>query len=347
MREFNYAKYQMTTIPNDVVNLLAQIYQFKGRQDLFIEQQPNRIKSLLKIAKIQSTEASNRIEGIYTSSSRLKKIVEDTTSPQNRDEQEIAGYRDVLDMIHNSSQYMPVAANTILQLHKNLYQYSSAAIAGKYKQIDNVIEQVDSSGNREVRFVPTPAIEVSESVDKLCHTYRLAIENGCEPLVVIFSFVFDFLSIHPFVDGNGRLSRLLTLLLMYQNGFVVGKYISIEKIVEKSKQAYYLTLQQSSVNWHTAQNDVFPFVRYMLGVLKEAYVDFEQRAVAVVTRKISKSEQIKQHFASQIGKITKSDLKQAYPDISEATIEKTLKEMLDAGQIQKQGSGRSIGYFRN
>lgn len=346
MRDFNYEKLKAFAIPIDIVLLIVQIHEYKGRQELFATQQPERLSTLLTVAKIQSTEASNKIEGIYTSNSRLHKLMEESTTPHNRDEEEIAGYRDVLDTIHASYEYIPLTKNTILQLHKELYKYSQGGNAGRWKQVDNIIEEIDTLGNKSVRFTPTTAFEVDDSIISLCESYSNAINSGSEPLMSIFTFVLDFLCIHPFADDNGRMSRLLTLLLMYRSGYFVGKYISIEHIIEKTKESYYGTLKESSQSWHENENDTFPFIRYSLGVILSTYLDFEERVIETTIRKMTKRDQIREVFNYKLGKITKSDIRLSCPNVSEVLIEKTLKIMLDNSEIEKDGAGRTTGYFK-
>ena len=231
MRKYDFQnKWQKLLVP-DIVALLTQIHEFKGEQNLFIEANSDTLTQLVKVAKIQSTEASNKIEGIYTSDDRLKKIVLNKTTPRTRNEQEIAGYRDVLATIHESYEYIPLRPTMILQLHRDLYKFSGMSIGGNYKNSDNVIAETDSAGNRFVRFQPVPAWETPESIDFACKAYDEAVQSGADPLLVIPMFILDFLCIHPFNDGNGRMSRLLTLLLLYRSGYIVGKYISIEKVI--------------------------------------------------------------------------------------------------------------------
>lgn len=229
MRNFSYNEKYVNLLKPDIVTLLAQIHEFKGEQNLFIEANADALTELLEIAKIQSTEASNKIEGIYTSDERLKKIVRDKTMPKTRSEQEIAGYRDVLVTIHENYDYIPVRPSSILQLHRDLYKYSGGNIGGSYKNSDNIIAEIDASGNKRTRFIPVAAWETAPSVENLCQEYDKAIQNHeLDSLLLIPMFVLDFLCIHPFNDGNGRMSRLLTLLLLYRSGYIVGKYISIE-----------------------------------------------------------------------------------------------------------------------
>ena len=347
MRKYDFQnKWQKLLVP-DIVALLTQIHEFKGEQNLFIEANSDTLTQLVKVAKIQSTEASNKIEGIYTSDDRLKKIVLNKTTPRTRNEQEIAGYRDVLATIHESYEYIPLRPTMILQLHRDLYKFSGMSIGGNYKNSDNVIAETDSAGNRFVRFQPVPAWETPEAIDFACKAYDEAVQSGADPLLLIPMFILDFLCIHPFNDGNGRMSRLLTLLLLYRSGYIVGKYISIEKVIEQSKETYYETLQQSSAGWHENQNDYTPFVRYMLGVIVAAYRDFSSRVQVLVTSGMSKPDRIREVIKGTLGKITKAEIMEKCPDISQITVQRTLIELQKKGEIIKLGGGRYTSYTWN
>ena len=227
MRNYEQHNQWQKLLTPDIVALLTQIHEFKGEQNLFIEANRDTLTQLVELAKIQSTEASNKIEGIFTSDERLKKIVLDKTTPQTRNEQEIAGYRDVLATIHENYEYIPLRPSMILQLHRDLYKFSGMSIGGNYKNSDNVIAKTDADGNRFIRFQPVPAWETPEAIDLACKAYDEAVKQGADPLLLIPMFILDFLCIHPFNDGNGRMSRLLTLLLLYRSSYIVGKYISI------------------------------------------------------------------------------------------------------------------------
>ena len=347
MRKYDFQnKWQKLLVP-DIVALLTQIHEFKGEQNLFIETNSDTLTQLVEVARIQSTEASNKIEGIYTSDDRLKKIVLNKTTPRTRNEQEIAGYRDVLATIHESYEYIPLRPTMILQLHRDLYKFSGMSIGGNYKNSDNVIAETDSAGNRFVRFQPVPAWETPEAIDFACKAYDEAVQSGADPLLVIPMFILDFLCIHPFNDGNGRMSRLLTLLLLYRSGYIVGKYISIEKVIEQSKETYYETLQQSSVGWHENQNDYAPFVRYMLGVIVAAYRDFSSRVQVLVTSGMSKPDRTREIIKDTLGKITKAEIMEKCPDISQVTVQRTLIELQKKGEIIKLGGGRYTAYIWN
>lgn len=348
MRNFDYKNDWKKLLTPEIVSLLTTIHEFKGEQALFIESHTDELNELLEIAKIQSTESSNKIEGIYTSDERLKKIVLEKTLPQTRDEKEIAGYRDVLNLIHESYEYIPIKPNGLLQLHRDLYKYNGSSVGGKYKTSDNVISQVDSQGKTFVRFQPVHAWETSEYMERICAEFNEAIdEQKADPLLLMPMFILDFLSIHPFNDGNGRMSRLLTVLLLYKSGYIVGKYISIEKAIEQSKETYYEALYESSVNWHDGSNDAEPFVRYMLGVVASVYREFSSRVQLVMSIASSKPERIKEVIKNHVGKITKSEIMMLCPDISQITIQRTLIDLVKKNEIIKIGGGRYTSYVYN
>lgn len=348
MREFNFSKEYPTLLTPEIVSLVGKIHEYKGEQALFIEAKADTLTKLVEIAKIQSTEASNKIEGIYTSDERLKKLVQDKTTPHTRNEQEIAGYRDVLATIHDSFDYIPPKSSLILQLHRDLYKFSGASYGGNYKTVDNVIAETDAQGNKSVRFQPLPAWETPEAMDDLCRAYEEAVGQGeMDPLLLIPMFVLDFLCIHPFNDGNGRMSRLLTLLLLYRAGYIVGKYISIEKLIEESKETYYEALRQSSQKWHEEANDYAPFVRYTLGVVAAAYRDFSTRVQAPAASDMSKPDRIREIIKGTLGKITKAEIIEQCPDISQITVQRTLADLQKSGEILKLGGGRYTSYIWN
>lgn len=348
MRNYSYLDKWNKLLTPEVVSLLTSIHEFKGEQNLFIEANADKLFELLEIAKIQSTEYSNKIEGIYTSDDRLKQIVLDKTMPKTRNEQEIAGYRDVLNTIHSNYEYIPVISSMILQLHRDLYKFSGMNYGGKYKVSDNVIAEVDSRGNKYVRFEPVAAWMTSDSVQRLCDSFNNAMkEKNIDPLLLIPMYVLDFLCIHPFDDGNGRMSRLLTLLMLYRSDYIVGKYISIEKLIENSKETYYEALKQSSIGWHTNENDYEPFVKYYLGIIVAAYKEFETRVHYVSKEKLSKPERVAKVIEQHVGKITKTEIMKLCPDISQTTIQRTLNDLLEANAIVKIGGGRYTSYIWN
>ncbi len=347
MHEYDFTSRPKDLLTPEVVALLTRLHECRGRQELFIEAEPDVLTALVDVAKIQSTDSSNRIEGIYTTDERLRAIVQEKVQPRNRNEEEISGYRDVLATIHESYEYIAPRPNTILQMHRDLYSFSSSIAGGAYKNSDNIIAEKHADGTETVRFRPVPAFQTAEAVMNLCSRYNDAVEAGTyDPLLLIPIFILDFLCIHPFNDGNGRMSRLLTLLLLYRAGFNVGKYISLEMLIEKSKDSYYEALQASSRDWHENGNDYLPFLKYMLGVVAKAYNEFEGRVEYLRHRKVSKPERIKAVIERTPGKITKKEIAQVCPDISLTTIERTLSDLVASGFIVKVGSGRSTAYVK-
>lgn len=348
MRNYDYRNKWNKLLTPEIVNYLTTIHEFKGEQRLIAERHADVLTDLIDIAKIQSTESSNRIEGIYTSDEQLRKIVMDKTTPRTRDEKEIAGYRDVLNTIHENYAHIPIKSSLILQLHRDLYKYEGNHVGGIYKNVDNVIEEEDEHGNKKVRFQPVPAWATPESIDRLCDAYiQMADMGEADPLLIIPMFVIDFLCIHPFRDGNGRMSRLLTLLLLYKAGYIVGKYISIEKLIEKSKDAYYGALAESSTAWHEEENDYAPFVKYILGVIVAAYRDFFERTKLITDNKLSKPNRIAEEIKNHIGTITKTELVQSVPNVSQTTVQRALNDLLREGKIIKIGGGRYTKYKWN
>lgn len=348
MREFDYKKEYAKLLTPDIVGLLTDIHEYRGEQTLFIEAKEDALKQLLELAKIQSTDASNRIEGIITTDERVKMIALDKTTPKTRSEMEIAGYRDVLTTIHEHYDYIPPRPSLILQMHRDLYKFSGRSIGGSFKNSDNIIAEELADGTKRVRFQPVAAWETSEAMDALCTAFDKAVNDPkMDPLLVIPMFILDFLCIHPFNDGNGRMSRLLTLLLLYRAGYIVGKYISIEKLIADTKETYYEVLQDSSYGWHEGTNDYLPFVRYLLGVLAAAYRDFSGRVQYLTTGGLSKPNRIRELIKGHIGRITKSEIMTMCPDISQITVQRTLADLLNKNEIIKIGGGRYTSYVWN
>lgn len=348
MHQFDYKTEPEKLLTPSIVKQLSMLHEFKGKQELYISAKSDTMSALLDIAKIQSTKASNSIEGIYTSDERIHALVIEKAEPRSRSEEEIAGYREVLATIHENYEYISIRPNSLLQLHRDLYSYGGKEIGGRLKNIDNIIAETDKGGYEHIRFTPTPAFQTPDAIEALCRTFNEAIDEcKYDDLLLISMFVLDFLSIHPFNDGNGRMSRLLTLLLLYRSDYIVGKYISIEMLIENTKETYYEALKESSIGWHDNKNDYLPFVSYYLGIIIKAYQEFQDRVEHLHSKTMPKSKRIRQVFHKRLGKITKNDIATLCPDISLTTIERTLKEMLDNGEIKKLGNGRGTGYVIN
>lgn len=345
MRQFDYSVVPEGLLTPETMNLVSAVHEHRGRQGLYLSAKPDVLDALTEVAKAQSTGASNRIEGIRTSDRRLREIVSDKAEPKSRDEEEIAGYRDVLDTVHGNHAYIDVTPNAILQLHRDMYRHTPSSMGGHYKIGDNEIRGVRGDGTEYTRFRPVPAVAVEDAMGRLCAAYGDSVSSeSVDPLLASMQFVFDFTCIHPFNDGNGRMSRILTLLLLYKAGYSVGKYVSIEKEIERTKGSYYDALAASSRGWHDGGNDPGPFVRYMLGVVLAAYRELEGRVSLVSAAKYTKAQRVEAVLRESVGKVRKSDIAEACPDVSETTIERALASLLSDGKIEKVGSGRATGY---
>ncbi|ERL21813.1 Fic family protein [Oribacterium sp. oral taxon 078 str. F0263] len=346
MREFNYTKISEMKWDSEVLGLIAAIYKEAGKQELYLKQRPQELGKLVEIAKIQSTEASNEIEGIVTTDTRIRQLVEEKTSPRNRSEQEIAGYRDVLSIIHESFDAIPITQNYILQLHKILYNHANNPIAGHTKNVQNYIGATYPDGHTAVLFTPLAPYETTEALDRICEEYNRVIGNmALEPLIAIPVFIHDFLCIHPFNDGNGRMSRLLTTLLLYRSGFYVGRYISLEAKIVKNKDLYYEALGASRNRWHEGNDDPVPFIKYLLGTILAAYRDFEDRFVLVETKR-SALETVRLASRQKIGSFTKQDIWELCPSLSLSSVEGALRKLVEYGDLRREGKGKNIHYFR-
>ncbi|MCI7267249.1 MAG: Fic family protein [Veillonellaceae bacterium] len=346
MRTFNYSAIRDYLWDSEILGLIAAIYKEAGKQELYLKQRPEELEKLIEIAKIQSTEASNAIEGIVTTSTRIKQLVEEKTTPKNRDEQEIAGYRDVLNIIHENFDVIPISQNYILQLHKILYSHMNNFMAGKTKNVQNYISATYPDGHVQVLFTPMAPCETPEAIDKICEKYNLAIGNmELEPLILIPVFIHDFLCIHPFNDGNGRMSRLLTTLLLYRNGFYVGRYISLEGKIAKNKDLYYDALSRSQDGWHEGTEDIIPFIKYILGIILAAYKDFEDR-MDLIGVKLSALEMVRRASKNKLGRFNKQDIRELCPNLSDSSIEGALRKMLSSGELKREGKGKNTCYFR-
>lgn len=346
MRMFNYSAIKNQKWDSETLSLIAAIYKEAGKQEMYLKQRPEELEKLVEIAKVQSTEASNAIEGIVTTSTRIKQLVEEKTTPKNRDEQEIAGYRDVLNIIHENFDAIPITQNYILQLHKILYSHMNNPMAGRTKSVQNYISATYPDGHVETLFTPLAPYDTPEALNRICEEYNRVIGNmEVEPLIAIPIFIHDFLCIHPFNDGNGRMSRLLTTLLLYRNDFYVGKYISLEAKIAKNKDLYYNALGQTQIGWHEGTEDAVPFIKYLLGTVLSAYKDFEERFELVET-KLPALETVRRATLNKIGRFTKQDIRELFPSLSISSIEGALRKLVASGELKREGSGKSICYFR-
>lgn len=346
MRDFHYTAIREQKWDSEILGLIAAIYKEAGKQEMYLKQRPEELEKLVEIAKVQSTEASNAIEGIVTTSTRIRQLVEEKTAPRNRDEQEIAGYRDALNIIHENFDAIPITRNYILQLHKVLYSHMNNPMAGQTKSVQNYISATYPDGHTETLFTPLAPFETPEALDRICDEYNRVIGNmEAEPLIVIPIFIHDFLCIHPFNDGNGRMSRLLTTLLLYRNGFYVGKYISLEAKIAKNKDLYYAALRQAQEGWHEGTEDAVLFIKYLLGIILSAYRDFEER-FSLVEQKKPALETVRQATLSKIGRFSKQDIRELCPALSVSSIEGALRKLVASGELKREGNGKSTCYYR-
>lgn len=346
MRNFNYSSIKDQKWDSEILGLIAAIYKEAGKQEMYLKQRPVELEKLVEIAKIQSTEASNAIEGIVTTNTRIKQLVAEKTTPRNRNEQEIAGYRDVLAIIHESFDAIMISQNYILQLHKILYSHMNNPLAGRTKNVQNYISATYPDGNTKILFTPLAPYETPKALDAICDEYNRVIGNmELEPLIAIPVFIHDFLCIHPFNDGNGRMSRLLTTLLLYRSGFYVGKYISLEAKIAKNKDLYYEALQASQDGWLEGKEDPVPFIKYLLGTILAAYKDFGDR-FSLVEEKKPALEIVRMATINKIGRFTKQDIRELCPSLSISSIEGALRTLVDNGELIREGSGKNTCYYR-
>lgn len=349
MRKFDLIEEYNSIISNsNIINLISKIHEYKGKQSYLLETKKDTLDTLLKVAKIESTSSSNRIEGIYTTDKRINELVIEKLKPKNRNEEEIAGYRDVLSLIHENYNFIDINKNMILQLHRDLYKYTGYSYGGKFKNSQNFIEEINESGEKKIRFTPLSPVETPIAIEDLCNKYNEIVNSeSCDLLVLIPIFILDFVSVHPFNDGNGRMSRLLTLLLLYKADYLVGKYISIEKIIEDTKDSYYDTLEKSSIRWHSNENDYSYFVEYYLGIILNAYRQFDSRINVVENKKITAYDRLINIFKDNIIPLDKAFIMNKCPDISETTIERALNKLLNDDKIVKISGGRYTKYKWN
>lgn len=342
--DFDYSISLPSICTPETMGAVAAIHEYKGKQELYQALQPESFEKLAAVARVQSIGSSNKIEGIETTDARLEALAAGKVVPRNRDECEIAGYRYVLDLIHERYAHIAATPNVILQLHRDLFDMERASFAGRWKDSDNAIVERLPGGRLRTRFEPTSAAATSDAVESLCRTYNESIEQGVfSPLLCVAQFVFDFVSIHPLVDGNGRMSRLLMLLLLYQNGYLVGKYISLEGKIERTKQTYYEVLQNSSAGWATRENDYLPFVTYFLGIVLSCYRELDEK-LSTINASIGNEGLIRDCLTKAIVPISKREIERSCPTLSTRTIERTLQKMVREGAVLKIGAARATCY---
>jgi Fic family protein len=325
---------------------LRSIGEYRGKQALFYRQAPEVLKGLRDVAVIESSESSNRLEGVIVTPTRLKALISRNTTPRDRSEQEVAGYRDALALIHESAREMRFTPNVVLQLHSMLYRFMPTP-GGRWKAADNEIIEKHPDGKVRVRFKATPAHLTPIAMEQLAANYSAAVGTAQQdPLIVVPLVILDFLCIHPFTDGNGRIGRLLTLMLLYHFDYEVGRYISIERVYEATKESYYETLEASSQGWHEASHDPYPWLNYFWGVLLRTYREFEERVGEVRSGRGAKTEQVREAVLARSTPFSISDIEAACPGVSRDTVRMVLREMKSAGMIASTGKGRSAKWVR-
>lgn len=348
MRKFDYSFLDNGLLPANLINLTGVIYSLKTGAEIRKDEYEKIFTELEKIAKVQSVKSSNAIEGIVTSDERIKEIVNQSSKPLNHNESEIAGYRDALNQIHLNFEDIEFNENTILRLHEIMMSYSGYEYAGKYKIDDNLIIEEDKEGNRKIRYKPVSAKETPKSMEQLVLAYMDASNNSnINQLLLIPCVILDFLCIHPFKDGNGRISRLLSLLLLYKNGFDAGKYVSFEEQINNNKGYYYETLRESSAGWNTNENTYVPFIQSFLSTLYMCYKELDKRFNVVNSNKITKKARIEATVLNSLTAISKAEICNVLPDVSPSTVEAVLGTMVREGRIQIIGKGKNTRYMAN
>lgn len=348
MKRFDYSFLDNGLLPANLINITGTIYSLKTGTKIRKDEYERIFTELEKIAVVQSVKSSNAIEGIVTSDERIEEIVNQNSKPLNHNENEIAGYRDALNEIHLHYEDIELSENTILRLQEIMMSYTGSEDAGKYKINENYIVEEDKSGNRRMRFKPLSAKETPEAMEQLILAYHDASNNSnINQLLLIPCFILDFLCIHPFRDGNGRMSRLLTLLLLYKNGFDVGKYVSFEEQINNSKGNYYEALRLSSINWLENKHSYVPFIENFLSILYMCYKELDKRFSVVNSNKVTKKARIEATVLNNLTPISKAEICKILPDVSATTVEAVLGTMVKEGLIQIIRSGRNTKYMRN
>ena len=347
MKKFDYSFLKNGLLPANLINITSSIVSLKTMAGMRKKAYTKVFTELESVAKVQSVKSSNAIEGIITSDERIAAIVNQNSAPLNHTESEIAGYRDALNAIHLNYDNLDLRESDILRLHATMMQIVGYEYGGHYKTDDNYIIEEDKNGNRKVRFKPTPAAEVKESMEQLELAYMEARNNAeINQLLLIPCVILDFLCIHPFRDGNGRMSRLLSLLLLYKNGYDAGKYVSFEEQINKYKAYYYEALKESSIGWHENQNSYIPFIENFLSTLYMCYKELDKRFAVVHGKKITKKARIEATVLNSLLPISKADICKILPDVSPTTVEAVLSIMVKNGQVKKIGRAKMTRYIK-
>lgn len=338
MMSFRGGRLAELRLPAGTVWLLTGIAEAKGRDTLYTKQATQVLRTLREVALVQSVESSNRIEGVTVASDRLRPLIVGNARPRDRSEEEIQGYRRALSLIHTDTAGLPIAPDTLLRLHRTAQQ--GAGDAGSWKGANNQIVELRPGAAPVVRFQPVSAAETPAAIDELCLSYRHTVTQGqVLPLVAVGALVFDFLCVHPFRDGNGRVSRLLTLLALYQHGYEVGRYISLERLIEETRADYYAVLQQSSAGWHEGRHDLFPWLNYFLTILRRAYREFEERVGQVKSPRGAKTALVEAAIDGFPGQFTLGELERMCPGVSRDMIRRVLRDLQRAGRVACLGRG--------
>lgn len=320
---------------------LRGLGEYRGKQQLFVSQSPEVLSGLRQVAVVESTESSNRLEGVVVAAHRLKSLVLKNATPQSRSEQEVAGYRDALSLIHESGEQMPFSEGTVLQLHSMLYRYMPQP-GGHWKATNNDIIERHPDGSSRIRFRPIAAHLTPMAMADMMARYQTTLDQHlADPLVLVPLVVLDFLCIHPFPDGNGRMARLLTLQLLYHFDYAVGRFISLERIFEESKESYYETLEASSQGWHEGEHNIGPWLDYFWGSLLRAYKEFEERVGTIERGRGAKGDRVRAEILKRQLPFSITDIEEACPGISRDTVRMVLRAMKVEGLIAPMGKGRS------
>ena len=326
------------SVPTTTAWYLADLSEARGKQELFTKQSPQRLKMLREHALIESAISSNRIEGVTVDQSRVKAVVLGKSLLHDRDEQEIRGYRDAFKLIHEQGATLAISEKTILRLHR--LSRANIGDAGKYKEKDSDIIEKSPDGRVRVRFKPVTAQKTPAAMHNLIDAWRDSLEErSVHPLLAMAAMNLDFLCIHPFRDGNGRVSRLLLLLQGYHMGCEVGHFISLERVMEENKDRYYETLEQSSQGWHEGKHDPWPYINYMLYILKTAYKEFEERVGEIASPKGAKAEMVHVAIRRQNGEFRLVDIERACPGVGRDWIRSLLARLKETGKVSCRGKG--------